>query len=129
MKEQMDNFHRRQREEVEAVRRSQREDLEALWLSWKDEMAGVANRLAEIAPVFFGSQVQGSDRQHESTEHRPNDHYGVSPCDRGSDDQPSTSGGLLPSMSSARSLEEGLPAETIALAGREHNGLRYKGVS
>jgi len=59
MKEQMDNFYCRQREEVEAVRRSQREDLDALRLSLKDEMAGVSDRLAENVSR---SHLSSSDR-------------------------------------------------------------------
>jgi len=52
---------RRQREEVEAVRRSQRKDLEALRLSLKDEMAGVADRLAENVSR---SHLSSSDRRY-----------------------------------------------------------------
>jgi len=61
MKEQMDNFCRRQREEVEAVRRSQRENLEALRSSMKDQMAGVAGRLEEDVSR---SHLSSSDRRY-----------------------------------------------------------------
>jgi len=76
MKEQMDNFYRRQREEVEAVRGSQREDLEALWLSLKDEMALVVDRLAEnvsrshLSSLVAGRRIGRTTRKHQTLAQR-----------------------------------------------------------